>query len=353
MTGYSFDDFVTTVTQDHYIPKVVDTVLSGNVITMRLLNNAESWSGEKIIVPIKVTSSSANGSFNPYDVFDTTRNDTRVKMEFGPRAAYQSVTISGLEEAVNKGKEKVLDLVRTEMESAEQDFADILGDQMYSDGTGNGGADIDGLIAAVDDSSNVDSYGGLSRTTYTTIQSYYVDLAGALTLTALATLIDATTYGTDRPTLIVTTIDVWSDYEALLQPTIRMNLDAVGLPMVTKSTPKGGADRGGNLKGDVGFAALMFRGIPIVADQKCPSGNMWALNEKYLKWYALEHADNVMVKPTSENIEGVYTDQDIPVVSWTGWKKPVNQDAKTGQFIIYGNLINRNPNRSGRIIGIV
>jgi len=312
------------------------------------LGNPKAWSGETLKVPVKVSRDESQGSFDGYDTFSTTRQNNRKLMSFSPTGYYKSVVLSNLERAVNSGKAKVLDLIGVEMDSAQEDMMDGLGDQIYGDGTGNGGKDIDGLKASVDDGTVAATYGGLSRTTYTTLKSTRTNLAGNLTLSAMATMYNACSVGGDKPTLIVTTPTVWSYYETLLTPTVVANYDAGGFAQVTKD---GVVANRGALKGEIGFDALYFRGTPIVKDQKCTAGYMYFLNEKYLNFYSLPHPDNVL-KSDSGNVEGYYNDSKPITMSWTGWKKPVNQDAIIGQFILYGQLINRNPNRSGVLLGI-
>jgi hypothetical protein len=39
--------------------------------------------------------------------------------------------------------------------------------------------------------------------------------------------------------------------------------------------------------GSVGFDSYYFRGIPVVKDDKCPTGLIYTLNENYLKYVSL------------------------------------------------------------------
>ena len=346
-----FDEFVTSVTREEIIPKVADTILNSNIITLRVMSNPKEWSGKVLQVPFKYQKSASGGSFQGYDVFSTTRVNTRNFMSFYVKGVYQSVVLSNMEKGVNNTKAGVLSLVETEMNSSMQDMMDTLGTQVYGDGTGNSSKDLTGLGAAVDDGTSVSTYGGLSRSTYTTLAANKTTTVGNLTLSRMATMYDSCTVGSDKPTIIVTTKTVWSYYEQLLQPTVRANYDANGFAQVTK---KGVVRERGALQGDVGFDALWFRGTPIVKDEKCTSGYMYFLNENYLEFYSLPHPDAEKAAMGGNQPEGFYTKDspEMPVISWTGWKRPVNQDAVIGQLIIYGDLINRNPRRSGVLQGI-
>lgn len=344
-----FDEQVQTTTQDIIVPAVVDTVLNSNVLTLRLMGNAKPWSGESMKFNVKISKSTSGGSFDGFDTFLTTRQNTRRQMNFGPKGFYQSVTLDNMSRAVNETSAKVLDLLQVEMDSAQEDMSDSIGTLFYGDGTGNNNKDFTGLAAAVDDGSNVDVYGGLSRATFPTLQSNLTAALGNLTLSAMATSYDAASTGSDVPTLIVTTEAVWAFYEQLLQPTVVSNMNAGGGPMVTR---QGTVSSRAGLNGDVGFTALWYRGTPVVKDEKCTAQTMFFLNENYINWYSLPHPDNVLHSDGGA-IEGVYLkDTPPPVFSWTGLKVPTNQDAVIGQFIAYGELVNRNPNRSSQIQGI-
>jgi|SRR6185295_16681398 len=345
----TFDNFLTDITQRYVVPNIVDTVLASNVLCLKLLGNPIPWRGTTYVQPIQTSASTAGGSFNPYDTFSTQRQNLTNIMSFSPKAYYQSVTLSNLEIAVNKGQEGVINVIESQMEMAKNSMADGIGTIFYSDGTGNGGADFSGLKAAVDDGTVTATYGGLLRSTYTTIKANRTASVGNLTLSGMGTMYNSCKVGTDRPDLIVTTETVWNYYESLTQPTVVTNVD--GYRQVTMD---GSAQNRSALKGEIGFDALFYRGAPIVADEKCSSGYMYFLNMNYLKWVSLPHPENTMVGSGSNVIEGVYSEagHEVPVFSWTDWKRPTNQDARTGQFILYGELINKNPNRSGVLLGI-
>jgi len=317
-----FSSFVTSVTQDKYVPKVVDNVLNGNVLCLRFLQNPRPWgSGHLLRVPIKYQTSSAGGSYSGFDSFSTSQQNTRTWATFDPKQNYFSVVLSGIQRAVNKGDAAVLDLLATEMSSVADDMADGLGTQMYSDGSGNSYKDIQGLAAIINDGTDTATYGGLSRSTYTTWLSDEDADSEAITLADLRASYDAATHGTDHPTIIVTTPAIWTTYEGLLSATINYHSQVQGYPKMTRFGIK--RDAGTGQTGDVGFDTLFFRGIPLVADEKCTTGYVWLINEKHLWFSTLAHPDF----PVREK-----------GFAWTGLQRPTNQDASVGQFLLYGNM---------------
>src|SRR3990167_10899137 len=128
----TFDAYVQSVTQDEIVPKVVDTVLGSNVLSLTILSKSKPWNGETIKVPVKYQkNSTSQGSFDGFDTFDTTKVNTRVNMSFNTTGYYHSVVLSGMEVDVNATQAKVLDLVKVEMESAMEDMSDSIGTILY------------------------------------------------------------------------------------------------------------------------------------------------------------------------------------------------------------------------------
>lgn len=343
-----FSAQVTSVTREAIVPKVYDNVLNGNVGSLRLLGNAEPWkSGYRYDVPIKYAKSTQGGVIGLNDKLSTSRSTNRTKMQFEPKAIAKPVVINDFEKTLNKGDMQVLELLATEFDSIAQDLSDDLGGELY---TGTGAGDRwDSLINAADDSTNFTTYGSLSRSTYTVLNGYLSTGVGALALPDMSSAFNATKHGDARASLILTTKTGFTAYEGLLQPTVRMNVQASGFPVVTRT---GMAPSRAALGGDIGFDALMYRGAPVAADEKCTSGEMHFVTEKYfgLKGIDLDGYE----KP---NISGDKVDgpQNIPVprgFNWTGLRVPTDQLASVGHLVLAGNFISESPRSEGRLTGI-
>lgn len=325
--------FVTTTTQSRLLPKAIDSVLNGNVLTMRLLRNPRTWrGGTSIDVPVNLSDITAVGSYSGFDTFNTTQENIRQRATFVPSQEYVSIPVSGIQKAINQGDAAVLDLVATEIEWRTNRLKDEMGAQVYSDGTGNSSKDLLGIHAAVDDSTNVTTYAGLSRATYTNWRGTLTAQSGSLSLANLAADFDAAQRGDDAPTLIVTTPTVFTIYEALLTPTVSHQFSMNDFRM----TEDGMAKVGGTLAANQGFRALTFRGVPVVGDEKATSGNIFTLNEKHLFFYVIPQVDR--------EIKAGF--------GWTGFKEPANQDAVVGQLLWYGQLVCDAPRTQARRTGV-
>ena len=227
-------------------------------------------------------------------------------------------------------------------------MADAVGTLMFSDGTGNGGKDFLGLAAIVDDGTSVATFGGLSRSSYTTLKATKTASSGVVSLAKMSTLYNAATSGSQKPTVGITDESTFALYESLLQPQERIAKDV--------SMLKGdnvGLNGGKGLIGGTGFTGLFYKGFPILADEKCTAGSMFFLNEDFINFYALPMEMTEAIKYKSQDIEGNdYSNVMGLGFSWSGWVKPTNSAAVIGHIYLGGELICSNPKRNSVLTGI-
>jgi len=328
---------IQTTVQQKYLPFLVDTILNSNVLFQRVVRGAKAWSGRTLRVPIKVSKNSTGQSFRGFDTFSTSATDNRQFLEFTPSFYQITCALPGDELAVADTEDKVLDLMKLTIQSDTEDMADDLGTIFYSDGTGNSSKDPLGLGALVDNGDSVATLGGLSRSTYTTLKSTVTASGGTMTLAKLDTLWSAVSSGTQKPTAFYTTETVFNLYGQLLRPQERINKEA------------------GRMKGMVGgtgFTSLEYNAKPIMADEKCTSGALIALNEDFVDWYGLKFFNSKAISYKSQ-IKG--NDYDAPIglgFSWSDWIVPDNAGAVVGHIYFGGQFITTNPKRHGKLTGI-
>lgn len=333
------------------IKKVFDTVLSGNVGLLRVLGNAKPWrSGYRYDVPIKYQKSTVGGLVPVGGTLDTDRQVTRIKLQFEPQRIHKPVVVDDIERAVNQGDERILELVATESDSIAQDLSDDLGDYFYT-GTSaaSGAASFDSILNAADDSTNFANYGGQARSTYTTIKGYYAASIGSIALSDLATGYNSVKVGAENPSVILTTPSIWTDYENLLQPTVRAGYQMQGYPQVTRT---GVVSSRQGLRGDIGFDSVWYRGTPVVADEKCTSGKLFMVNEKYFYFAGIDLPGYQRFNTSEQNVQGP---QAIPIprgFNWSGLLRSTNQPAEVGHLYYVGNFLSPDPRRCGQLTGI-
>ncbi len=351
----TFRTDIQAVTNNRLLPKLQDSVLKSNLLTLRLLSNPKQWRGRNLEIAVKVSRSTTNGSFDGLDSMTTALSTNKQKLSFDPRHVYQTVSLAGTEvDIVKADPGAAIDLAAGEFESAKDDLADVIGDQLYGDGTGNSNKDFLGLKAIIDDGTYASSYGGLVRATYTTLKSSVYTPAGALTsLSTIGTAVSGARYGADKVTMIVTGDTKFNEVEAFIQATLRTDLSVGG--QSGKLTRYGFVPAKDGMTGEVGFDSIFYRGIPITADQKCPALYMYGINENYLDWYAIPSTmdgyTNVKVAGDKEVI-GNYSAETAKSAgfAFSGWEFTPNQYGAVGKIVVQGNLISGNPNRHFRII---
>ena len=341
----AFSNQIKMTTEDKYVPKVVETVLSSNPFLSSVLTRTKRWKGAKMNFPVRVLKTAPGQSFSGFDVLPTVANDTRRKLEFNHKNYAKGVAVAKDALSVNSGskEERFLDLAEQEMNDAALDMAEELGTMFYGDGTGNGGKDFLGLEAMVDDGSTTVIYGGLSRATYTGLQSTVLDAStfttpGLLTLSVLRTLTNSIRKTNNKPTAIYTTYDIYGLLESIIQPQARYNKSATSKE---------------RLIGQAGFAAIYWDGLEIIADAKCPDGTLYMLDESSFDFYATDFVGAKAVNLQAPDKEiGTYSGVKGFGFQWTGWREPTDQEAYTGRIILSGEFICKNPRANGKITNI-
>lgn len=341
---------IQTTVQTSYLPYVVDTVLNSNIAFQRFVRGSKKWSGRTKRVPVKVSKNTTGGSFAGYDSFSTSPTNNRQYMEFTPCFYQITCSLPGDELSVADTEDKVLDLMKLTIQSDTEDMADNLGDIIYADGTGNNNKDPLGLAALVDDGTSISTIGGLSRSTFTTLQSTVTASSGVLSLAKMDTIWNAVVSGSKKPTIGLTTETVFAYYGQLLRPQERIN-KPVGNTKGILSAGTGFADGG-----EDGMTGLDFNGVGLVGDEKCTSGALILLNEKFVDFYALPYnLGNGSAKPVQYKSQIKGNDYNAPIglgFSWSDWIIPAGQGIVVGHVYFGGQFITTNPKRHGKLTGI-
>jgi hypothetical protein len=363
MAGMVFTDRVVDITYQEILPRLVDQINNSNIWTARVLTNTKEWSGVTLNMPIETANSTTGGSFSGMDTFPTAAtNNTRLFTWYV--AAYeQSVVVPGIERDINANNEKqVLRLLSTRMDEAKISGLVGVGTILYGTGAGK---DFDGLGLIVDNGTNTTSYGGLTRSTNSFVNADVTNLgsvnSGIITLDYLSSEFDNVSAAgsfSESPTLGLTTKAIWTFIEGLIQPMVSARYEVVnagGYDRIDGGLPPGVAVRPGDdrLHGRAGFNSLQYRARNMVADDMCPSGTYFWLNEHYIDFYSLKAAELQKISSMPEVTEGFYKDVPFP----SAWQfremmSPVNQYGQVGLLMLMGNLVCGQPRRNGKLIGI-
>lgn len=356
-----FSAQVTSVTRTYIVPDLFSEINVGSPLLMTLLSEAAEWTtGTQFQLIVKYALSTNGGVTGIADQLDSNRQDNRTLASFQPRTNYKPVVVADIEVELNKGDERVLDLVRTEMLSQSADLCESQADLAYT-GTGSGN-DWSSIAMAADDGTNYSTYGGLSRTTYPALDGYYLASTGALTLAKLATAFDAVEKGTDSPTGLYTTKALWSVYESLLTPTVHANYSAQG-PQMASMTPDGIVMGKEALSGSQGFRAVTYRGVPVLKDEHCPSGKLFLINTgkngkfRNFGFAAIKRSGDQFKTvnfdmPNGSPI-GTFGTSKVPRgFNFRDMMSPVDQLAEVGYVLFDGEFLAAEPRLQGQLTGV-
>lgn len=338
----AFSNAVDTTTEDFLVPRVVDNVLKSNTFVKDMIKSSRKFSSGTQLFPVKYQVGVAATSFSGYDQLPTSQSTTRVNMTYNPRFTAVNVSLPLTDILANNTPNQTIELASLEMASRGQDLADAVGTQAYGDGTGNSNKDFLGLGALVDDGTNTSTIGGLSRTTYTVLNSTVTASSGTVSLAKLSTLYMAITDDSIMPTDIYSTPAIYSFYESLLTPMQRLDTG-------TQITESG-------LQASAGFTKLAYKGMPFKVDRKCTSGVLFMLNLDFIRWYGLEATGEMDYKPakyqSAEIVGNDYSKAKGLGFGWSGWIKATNAAAYNGFVILAGNFLCDEPARQGKLTGI-
>jgi hypothetical protein len=285
--------------------QIADNVTKNNAILMKLSakGNIKTFSGgSKILQELSFAENTNGGWYSGYDILPVGVSDVISAAEYNIKQAAVPVVISGLEMLQNAGREKMIDLLDARLGVAESTIANLISGGLYSDGTGSGGKEIDGLDAAVPLDPTTGTYGGIDRATWTFWQSQLVDAASADPTTIQGLFNDLwvkQVRGTDRPDLIMVDNVVWSTYVESLQAQQRF------------TSPE---------TGNLGFPSIKFMDADVVLDGGiggfCPAGTAFFLNTDYIHYRP--HSNRNMVPLSPNRRYATNQDAEVQILAWAG-----------------------------------
>jgi hypothetical protein len=331
---------ITTTTNQYLAPAWVDQVLRDNFFFGQVMEKVKTWNGSQMLFPMKYQKGLASVSFSGFDVLPITQQPTTVNMVFYPSFVATNIALAGSDLSVNKTKEQTLNLMKTTMESRAQDAADDIGNFFQGDGTTYGGKAPMGLLGIVDNGSDLATYGGLARATYTGLNSTLTAVTGgAITLLSIRQLWNNISDGPIAPDLCITDYSTWAYVENLLVAYQRNTYTDF------KQMTTGAA-----------YRAMLWDGMEIHRDKKVTTGTFYELNTRFLEFYGLKWWEGESISPRAVDIEGnVYESQHYNpsrAFTWTDWIKAYNQLTVNGYIVLGGQLVSRAPFRQGKLTGI-
>ena len=258
-------------------------------------NSIVTDGGTEIRFPIRYKELAQAEAVDPRTqiVYQQTATRTSGKLDW---KYYKADTMIQWDEQVqNSGKEKVINLLADKAEELKDDIGEKFADDLFA--TTQATKSFSGLITIVDTATtyadiavaDAASWAAAVEDTSTTRLQLYG--SGSLSYN-----INTSIFGKNMPSLIITSRNLKSKAESLLQPQERF---------IDKDTA------------DAGFNNIAFLGIPIVGDSHCPAGYMYGLDMD--KFEMRVHKDfNFKTEPWSDLKQVGFPNAQVKIMFWVG-----------------------------------
>jgi hypothetical protein len=253
-------------------------------------------------------------SYSGYEVLNISPDSPISAAQFKIAQYAAAVTMSGLEMLQNSSKEAIIDLLDGRMQVSEARLLNRISSDLYGDGTGNGGKNIDGLAAAISTTPTTGTYGGINRANWTFWQNQAT--TGLLSTNTLAKMTEAAikqVRGTDKADLYIAGNTTYQYFVGALQAIQRI------------TTEESGA---------AGFASLKFYGGGTSADVVLGGG---IGNQETATYMYLLNTNYIFFRPHKER-------NFVPI---GGERQAINQDAIVKLYGWAGNLTTSNAQLQG------
>ena len=307
-----------TALSNRYLMKyITDVVFNASSVTFRLKarNKDVVRGGTWIEQPWMYKKPGSGGWYTGPEILTTVPFDVVQDGSFPWAQLYNNVTVDGLTLNQSESDEKAMDYLTAQFEMAKLDWLDTLADGFWSDGSNP--KSMIGINAAVDNGTVAATYGGITRSTNTWLNSQIDSTTTIMTIASLSAMFGSCTIGGRAPTLIAGDRANYLRYQNLNQ---LLTTQWKGVSMVDQQFAAAGFDH------------LVFNNVPWLCDDHIDDfagtgdGGLFFLNEEY--WtFVIGQGGNFVIED---------------------FVKPPNQDAMTAIMKLYCQLICANPARQGK-----
>lgn len=320
MASPNLSEIVTTTLRNR-TGKLADNVSRNNALLARLKEKgkAKPFSGGRTITQeIEYAMNGTYRRYSGYEVLNIAPSDVMTAAEFPIRQAAVAVSISGLEQLQNSGKEQVIDLLESRIGNAERTFMNSLSADVYSDGSATG--QITGLQALIAASPATGTVGGIDRSTWQFWRN--ISFSAATDGGAAATIANIQSYmnrvalqlvrGNDGFDMIVADNNYFRLYLESLQAIQRVTDERSAASGFATLKYYGGG-RSVDVVLDGGFQG--FSTDPVVGVGGAPTNTMYFVNTNYL--FYRPHRDRNMV-PLDPDRFSINQDAMVKLIGWAG-----------------------------------
>ena len=326
VTSIDWGDVVTS-TLEFRSKRLADNISNNNALLADLRKRGKEKSvsgGREIMQELRYAQNQSFMWYSGAEVLNIALNDTMTAARFPWKQASISVVLTGLEGLQNSGEEAMLDLIEERGDTAEDTFWNQMSAAVYSDGTGWGGKQINGLSALISKTPTTGIVGGIDRSANLWWRNVSVNAntasLGVVTSANITQYMNQMTVGLKRNSdgigLIVADNNFYLAYLASLQAIQKVETD------------------GDKSEVGAGFTSLMYYGAGkkarVILDGgkngQIPQNTMYFLNTDYL-----------FFRP--------HTNRNFKVIG--GSRQNINQDVTVRLMVWAGNMTCNNASLQG------
>jgi len=294
--------------------ELADNVTNHNALFMRVNKKGNIKpldGGRTIIQELEYAENATVAWYSGYETLSITPQEVFDAAEYDWKQLAGTVSISGLEEIKNAGKEQVINLLESRIKNLMKSLKNTAATATYADGTGSSGKELGGLQLLVDDDPTASAtVGGINQNTYTFWRNQYSAAAATSSgniLSRMNSMWLSCIRGTDKPDIIPADSTMYTHFEAALQQNQRFSDASMA---------------------EAGFESLKYKTADVFYDDQCPTKHMYFLNTDYL-----------FLRPHK-------TRQFVPLED----RNSLNQDATVIPVVWAGNMTCSNRSLQGVVI---
>ena len=308
MASPNLSEIITTTLRNR-TGKLADSVSKNNALLARRLEKGRvetADGGRTIVQEIEYAENGTFKRYAGYDLLNITPSDVFTSAEFDWKQAAAAISISGLEQMQNSGKEVVIKLLAKRITNAQKTLRNNIAVDCYSDGTADAGKQIGGLQLCVSSTPTSGTVGGINRATWSFWQNQkyagVADGGAAVSASNIQSYMNAlwlkTVRGSDHPDLIVTDNTYYGFYLQSLQTIQRITSDKMA---------------------SAGFTSLKYMNADVVLDGGygggAPASKMYFLNTDYI--FLRPHAQRNFVEIGGDRVNP-NQDAIVKLIGWMG-----------------------------------
>lgn len=302
---------ISTAVFDEVTAKIYDNFTNNNAFMAELKakgNISEDYTGGEFIR--QNLAYAENTSYKHYrgsEKLNISEADVISAAKYDIKQIAMAISMTGLEEIMNAGEAKIIDLYQTKSMVLKNTFANNFEKDILSPGTLSGGKQIGGLALLVANNPSSGFVGGINSANFAWWRNVSYSATGvgggAVSPTNIKKMFDdifrQTTRGTDRPDFIIADDVVYGAYESFVTP-----LGSMMDPMANKQ--------------GAGAETLVYKGRKVALGGgrggSMPASTCYFLNTDYIK---LKEAKNRKLK-MRDAVKALDADVEVSLALWAG-----------------------------------